>query len=524
MITFGSRGSDLALTQTRMVGEALSRQTGLDHQIEIIETRGDRDLVSPLPTIGGKGVFTAELEEALRAGRIDAAVHSLKDLPVDDPQGLTIGAIPARIAANDVLVANPARIENGALRPGARVGTSSLRRRSAFLVERSDLVLTNIRGNVPTRVDRVRRGDYDATVLAAAGLDRLDLDLGGLTRMTLPIDRHLPAPGQGALAVQCRADDEKLLGALRKLHHPGTSRCVGAERELLHRLGGGCSMPLGALCTPHGDDYRLRTSLFGRVHAGCGVFTERTGTDPTLLAADLAADLSPLVGDPLEGLRVALLRPDGNGGRLGQALGVAGATVETIAMTRTIPVEAALHTEQAAAIAFTSARAVARFQEQVSGPVDAPIFAIGPATAAALRSLGFECRVPQPPSGGATLARFLIDSGITSGRVLFPCAADRQGDLERVLGENGVAVDAVPLYQTERIEQPAITRADDWLVFSSPSATGAWVASGSQHDGQRLALGETTAAAMVENGIRCDAIAATPSAGALITAMKEARQ
>lgn len=248
LLRVGSRTSALAMAQTTLVGEMLvAAWPGLDLHVEPFDTRGDRTLDQPLPAIGGKGLFTAELEAALLAERIDIAVHSLKDLPVEpEPaghQGLTIGAILPREDVRDVLVAR-AGATLAALPAGAVVGTSSVRRQAQLLAVRPDLVVRSIRGNVGTRVRKVEEGDYDATLLAAAGLIRAQL----IAHATdwLPLAVMLPAPGQGALAVQCRADDTRVLGLLAALDHAPTRAAVTAERTFLDALGGGCSAPIAA--------------------------------------------------------------------------------------------------------------------------------------------------------------------------------------------------------------------------------------------------------------------------------------
>ena len=324
MIKFGSRGSDLALRQSRMVAAALTEATGEAVEIEVIETRGDRILDKPLPQIGGKGLFTEELENALRERRIDAAVHSMKDLPVCDPDGLTIGAVPERVAPHDVLICRPDAIVGSSdevpLRAGSRVGTSSHRRRSALERLRPDLEFADIRGNVPTRVDKVRRGDYDAVVLAAAGLDRLNLALKSLERYQLPVSWSTPAPSQGALAVQCRADDERVLQLLARLHDPVAALCANAERDVLFRLGGGCSMPLGVLVTPEDEAMRLQAAFYTNPEHGLAdahaVFADMRGSDAMVMAAQLAEQWRPMVEAPLRGAEIVMLRPAGHSGSL----------------------------------------------------------------------------------------------------------------------------------------------------------------------------------------------------------------
>lgn len=241
----GTRASRLALWQTQAVIDALhARQPGLLVERVPISTIGDRLTDVPLPRIGDKGVFTRELEDGLRGRTIDLAVHSLKDLPTELPDGLTLGAIVERDDPRDALVASsPTGLAT--LATGARVGTSSLRRRAQLLAARPDLDVRDLRGNVPTRVDTILRGDLDAAVLALAGLERLDLT--GYVREVLSTQVMLPAPGQGTIAVQVRADDGSALALLATLDHTPTRLTTSAERALLGHLEGGCQVPVGAL-------------------------------------------------------------------------------------------------------------------------------------------------------------------------------------------------------------------------------------------------------------------------------------
>ncbi len=255
-LTIGSRRSQLAQTQSNMVRQQLlAVWPDLTVNIELIDTRGDINRVDPLPEIGGKGLFTLELEEALRDRRIDLAVHSLKDLPVEDSPGLAVVAIPQRAATSDLLVSRHAsRVED--LPPDAVVGTSSLRRAAQLLAARPDLKMKDIRGNVETRLRKLDdpAQAFDAIILAQAGLNRLGISLD--YAHPIPADMMLPAPGQGALGVQGRADDPDTNRYLESLDHAATRAAVTAERAFLNGLGGGCSVPVGALAFL--DEGRLR--------------------------------------------------------------------------------------------------------------------------------------------------------------------------------------------------------------------------------------------------------------------------
>jgi hydroxymethylbilane synthase len=249
-VTLGTRGSALARAQTSRVAAAL-RTAWPDVAVEVrpIVTRGDRTQASgePLPEIGGKGLFTAELEQALREGEIDLAVHSLKDLPTDEAEDVALGAVCLREDAGDCLVARDGLVLE-TLPAGAVVGTSSLRRSAQLLAVRPDVEPRSIRGNVDTRVRKVRDGSYDAVLLAAAGVRRLGLE-DAVTEW-LGDDAMLPAPGQGALAVQCRAWDGAALALLAEIDDPAARATTTAERTFLRVLAAGCTAPVAALAEP----------------------------------------------------------------------------------------------------------------------------------------------------------------------------------------------------------------------------------------------------------------------------------
>lgn len=261
-ITIGTRGSALARWQTDHISQLLQKAwPELEIHVQVVTTQGDRVLDTPLPALGGKGVFTAELEAELREGKIDFAVHSLKDLPTENPAGLTIGAIPERAPANDVLVSKHDHTFV-TLPKDATIGTSSRRRAAQLLYKRPDLRIADIRGNVDTRVRKAldANGVYDAIVLASAGLERLGQKQ--VISDILSLDDMLPAPGQGALAVQCR-DENQSFSLLKLINHAETEIAVAAERAFLGGLGGGCALPIAAYGSIADDQLYLR----GRVTA-----------------------------------------------------------------------------------------------------------------------------------------------------------------------------------------------------------------------------------------------------------------
>ena len=250
-LRIGTRGSDLALWQARHVAALLARLPGAPPtELVLIRTEGDRITDVPLAQVAVKAFFTKEIEEALRAGSVDLAVHSLKDLATEMPAGLALGAVLEREDPRDALLARAAGSLDE-LPAGARVGTSSLRRRALLARWRSDLELVDLRGNVPTRVERLDQGRFDAIVLAAAGVHRLGL--AGRISSYLPVDRVPPAVAQGAVAVQLRADDARAIDWVARLDHAPTHTAAAAERALLRALEGGCQIPVGALAEVRGE-------------------------------------------------------------------------------------------------------------------------------------------------------------------------------------------------------------------------------------------------------------------------------
>ncbi|MEM7575021.1 MAG: hydroxymethylbilane synthase [Bacteroidota bacterium] len=264
MRIIGTRGSKLALWQANFIKDQLAEK-GVESRLEIIKTQGDRIQHLGFDKLEGKGFFTKELEDALLEGRIDLAVHSLKDLPTQQPEGLCLAALSYRADPADCLLINPAAHDPQQpfqLKAGAKVGTSSARRKSQLLALYPGLELVDIRGNVPTRANKARTGEVDAVVLAAAGIERLQLELDGLIQVRLSPREFVPAPGQGVMAIQVKTNRLELRRELAVLHHTEVGECTNVERQLLSLLQGGCQMPLGVHCEqdPSGN-FHARAAL-----------------------------------------------------------------------------------------------------------------------------------------------------------------------------------------------------------------------------------------------------------------------
>ncbi len=296
-LRLGTRGSLLARTQSHWVADRIQDSGELDVELVTIRTKGDALLDQPLSEIGGKGLFTKELDRALLDGSIDLAVHSLKDLPTEFPSGLSLGAVPEREDPRDVLIGpqgGPLTLDT--LPRGARIGTSSLRRVALAKARRPDLVLDDIRGNLDTRIGKVDAGEYDAIVLAAAGIKRL----GWAHRVSEELDpgSWIPAPGQGALAVVVRTEDLGRFGWLRSLDHLPSRAATTAERTVLRALEAGCRLPVAALGLPFGGGLRLR-GLVAHPNGRRMVRAEATGAqdDPASLGDKVAELLVKRGGD-----------------------------------------------------------------------------------------------------------------------------------------------------------------------------------------------------------------------------------
>lgn len=256
-IRIGSRGSDLALWQAHFVKDELEKN-GHEVEIKIIVTKGDKIQHLSFDKIEGKGFFTKEIEDALLNNEIDLAVHSHKDLETTQPGGLSIGAVSYRANPADVLLIrreSVSEINVLEIKEAAVIGTSSARRQTQVRRLRPDVTLKELRGNVPTRVNKLREGQYDGIILAAAGLERLALDLSDLKVVELIPESFIPAPAQGVLGLQIREDDKDLKDALNCLHDESIAELIGVERTILKKMDGGCQLPLGVYCVKEHEDF-----------------------------------------------------------------------------------------------------------------------------------------------------------------------------------------------------------------------------------------------------------------------------
>jgi hydroxymethylbilane synthase len=543
-----TRGSKLAMVQSQLAVEALSRlHPEHDFVLQAVETLGDRRQTLPLTGSPQEGVFVKELELALLDGRAELAIHSTKDLPTQETPGLTLAAFLPRADARDVLISRDGK-RLAALPRGARVGTGSPRRVAQLLAQRPDLQAVPIRGNVDTRLTRVRDGSVDAVILAAAGVERL----GRLDEVHefLPYEAMLPAPGQGALALQARAGSEAEAVA-RTVDDLTTRRAVEAERAVLRGLGGGCLSAIGA----HGLVERNALSLQAVVLTEDGARVVRasaTGEKDAEVVADVVALLRArgaigLLGDDggatgaLDGARVMVTRADEQAAGLRQMLEARGARVVLcpVIVIEPLPVDlgAVKELDQYDWVIFTSANGVERFFQILGDvalefPRRAKVAAIGPGTAARLRQHDVEpALVPE-----RFVAEALADAmpaGVGPGtRVLLPRASGSRDVLPDRLRAQGARVDIIETYRAamppglaERL--PATLAEVDVVTFTSSSTVRnfmtALAPAAIPVRCQVACIGPITAATARELGLRVDIIAQEYTVRGLVDALARHR-
>lgn len=548
-LTIGSRGSQLALWQARHIAGRL-QEFGVQTRLEIIRTTGDKITDVPLAQMGAKGLFTKEIEEALLDGRIDLAVHSLKDLPTVLPAGLAVAAIPERELAFDALVG----CKLADLKAGARVGTSSLRRAAQLRRLRPDLAIENIRGNLDTRLRKLDEGLYDAIVLAAAGLRRL----GWAHRIAelLAPEQVCPAVGQGALAIETRSDSEAY-AICQQLDHKPTRIAVTAERAVLEALGGGCQVPIGAYAEVADGRIRLRAVV---VHPdGSAAALETAGdtvqnavlcgknTAKMLLEHGGRAILRAVYGEsmPLAGRRVVVTRAAEQSAGLAEQLRRMGAEVIDLPTIAFVPPENWNALDAALAglevydwLVFTSVNGVRFFFQRIEETgvtitkLRARVCAVGPATAEEAGRRGLKVDLMPPDFTGDALAEALSKQDLAGKRMLLAQAEAARDTVREVLRQAGAAVDAITVYRTvvpeglaEQARALFVEGKPDWVTFTSGSTLRNLLAAAGAEAlaGVRCAsIGPVTTAVARQCGLRIDAEAEPSTAEGLAEAIARA--
>lgn len=493
-IVIGSRGSDLALWQAHYVKRQLI-ELGHEVEIKIIVTKGDRIQDLSFNKIEGKGFFTKEIEEALLAKEIDLAVHSLKDLPTSSPEGLTIAALSYREDPRDLLIIRKEAHDPSQplwIKQGARIGTSSARRKVQIKLLQGDLEILDLRGNVPTRINKCRDGQYEAIVLAAAGVARLQLQMDEF--ITYPLDpaRFVPAPAQGVLGLQIRENDAFMATAMTKLHDEIIADVVGVERETLRLFDGGCQMPVGVYCTKTGDTYEA-TAVKASHDEGLPLKVRLQSTDYSSLPAQLIESCNK----KREGLifisREAAMWPS-----LVAQLETHGYRVQATSLiqTKSIAFESSISNPDW--IFFVSGNAARHFLESASIPKGTKVGTVGVASAKLLQAAG--CHVDFIGTGvdiEHIAKQFLSLSRGQS--VLFPVGNRSRRTVQMAI-EGLVSLQEIIVYETILKEQPLDFKPLA-CVISSPSNAEALVLNSSlSKQTLMVAMGESTSKWLTKHG------------------------
>lgn len=485
-LVIGTRGSRLALWQADHI-EARLKAAGHPSQQRIIRTQGDRVQDLSFDKMEGKGFFTKEIEAELLAGTIDLAVHSCKDLETRDPEGLHIAAIAGRAACEELLIVRRDARDPGReleLKHEALVGTSSARRKSQLAMLRPDVRIADLRGNVPTRVEKLRKGDYDAILLAKAGIDRLGLDLSDLHVLELDPRMFVPAPAQGALAVQARRDDAHANEAAEDLHDDAAALCVGLERAVLFGYRGGCQVPLGVHATRDGAQFSLWTSA-ARAWNAMPVRTWLTGTDANLLAAEAVARAQRTPA-PLRVLITREVEAKGTMRRVLNAHGI-GLVGAALLSPEAIPFQTPARYDR---LFFTSRNAVRYFLKGGGSLTQVPCDAIGPGTAQELRMHGaIPAYIGDGPDTSSIASRYVEEHG--SRYVLFPCAETGLRTVQKAM-PFGHAID-VHVYRMQRTSLTELPDADVAIVTSPEHANALHRVRALSSYRHRVAMGTSTA-------------------------------
>ena len=492
-IIIGSRGSDLALWQAYYTKDLLEN---LGHRVEIviIKTQGDRIQHLSFDKMEGKGFFTKELEDALLNKDIDLAVHSHKDLPTTNPEGLIIAAVSYREDCTESILIKPQAFDSTSLfgiKPGSIVGTSSLRRKSQLLHYQPDLQVNDLRGNVPTRVQKLQDGKYDAILLASAGLNRLRLEPEGLIRKVMPETTFIPAPAQGVLAYQIREDDLDLLDVLQSLNNEDVAKTISIERTVLNKLDGGCQLPLGVYSNHSDSGYSSWVSLQPLDGSGYRRFFNHADSPQTAITQILERIHAS------ENRKVFISREADDANLFIKQLTSFGFDVLTQApiSSETIEVNHLPFTDW---IFFTSPKCVHHFFGQdLHVPEVCQIASLGSGTANALAHTGVQVSfVGEDGDVKATAERFL--NQVKGKSILFPVAEAGLRTVQQVIGEQA-EVHNINVYRTLQNRDYKGFEADI-AVFTSPSNVEI---AGGFNDLTSLtcvAIGDTTAQALKAKG------------------------
>ncbi len=487
-IIIGSRGSDLALWQANYVKDQLSKLQ-LQSEISIIKTKGDLIKDLSFDKIEGKGFFTKEIEDALLNNSIDLAVHSHKDLETNPPKGLVVAAVSEREDPSELLLIRKDRVVTNnfwSLKHGAVVGTSSSRRKSQLKLFRDDLFVKDLRGNVPTRIQKLRNREYDAIVIASAGVLRLQLDITDLHSEKLPVKWFIPAPAQGVLGIQVRETDSYLIKTLQKINSPSTQRNIEFERKVLNLMDGGCQLPLGVYCEYENNSNKIWASMssaddevpYRLYREDC---SPHEVVDQLLLKNSKKQNIFITRELKKESLFNKILTSKGHEIK-GESL------IEIEYLKTELP-------NSFDWLFFTSSNAVSSFKDHLSKIKACKIGAIGISTANELLQNGFKVDFigrSEPDKVADDFACFIGDQ-----KVLFPISDKSVRTIQKKLNSNQVL--EIVTYKNKY--QPKKLNKFDVLVFTSPSNVSSFFSINEITNEKVIAIGSSTEKALINNGV-----------------------
>jgi hydroxymethylbilane synthase len=502
-ITIGTRGSDLALWQANFVKDRLA-ENGIETEIKIIKTQGDSILNLRLDKLEGKGFFTKELEEELLTGGIDIAVHSHKDLPTQNPVGLTIAAVSKRENPADVLLIlkECADVRQKlSVKFGGTVGTSSNRRKAQLLAIRPDLEIEDLRGNVPTRIEKLRDEDYDAIMLAKAGVSRLNIDLSEFYVEELEPMEFIPAPAQGVLAIQIRENDKELFEKLQAIHDPEVAEQIAVERKVLNLFEGGCHMPLGCYCRHDEGKFQVWASK---------AKDSEDFPDRVFLEAESTEGLAEKVVSRFAAERkfpshIFISRHLPEDSYFRKSLAKRNIEVDARSLIRTFPTIHKLDPfilKNVDWVFFSSKSAIEYlFALQPVFTKHTKFGVLGRASEDVLRHFGYmpDFNGEQEGIDTSDIAEKFAEKADGS-MVLFPCAKDSLRTVQKAMSADTKIVD-LPIYETVFEEQVEPSHADV-VIFTSPSNVDAYFQDNLLEPGQKVVcIGKSTGARFDEMGV-----------------------
>lgn len=500
-LIIGTRGSDLALWQANFVKDRLA-ENNITAGLKIIKTQGDRILNLRLDKLEGKGFFTKELEEELQAGKIDLAVHSHKDLPTQHPPGLTIAAVSEREDPSELLIILKDCVEvkhKLSVKYGGMVGTSSNRRKAQLLALRPDLEIDDLRGNVPTRIGKLRDEAYDAIMIAKAGVTRLGIDLSEFHVEELTPTEFIPAPAQGVLAIQIRESDTQLFAALQVLNHPDVAGAIAVERNILHAFEGGCHMPLGCYCRTQDGQYQVFTS---KANEG-DEFPDRLFLQTNNLTGIEDRVLKYFAKNRRFPKSVFISRDISEQSYFRKALEKHDIEIEGRSLIRTVPVITKFDSyilRHVDWVFFTSKNAVEYFFNLAPQfPKKVKFGVMGTGSEDMLRRQGhFADYTGDSGDTAVVAAEFAkLANGHT---ILFPGSESAMRSIQKGLSAYTRIID-LPVYETVLIDEVEASNAEV-LVFTSPSNVEAYFTNNLIDTGQKLiAIGKSTGNKLAELGL-----------------------